>query len=115
MPVAGVVLVEGAVGAVVVAWVWVTTEVEVKVVVAMRGRDVILDTFGVASGVSCIAKRRSLSSGSAGFSESEPEVVGSGVDVMLLRAEYGQTLAKGIRLLGKSTGSYGKPETTRVH
>jgi len=24
---------------------------------------------------------------------------------MLLRAEYGQTLAKGIRLLGKSTGA----------
>src|SRR5882672_9896743 len=30
-----------------------------------------------------------------------------------LRAEYGQTLAKGVRLLGKSTGSYGEPETTR--
>ena len=80
VPVAGAVLIEGVVGAVVVVWVWVTTEVEVKVVVAMRGRDVILDTFGVASGVSCIAKRRSSSSGSAGFSESEPEVVGSGVD-----------------------------------
>src|SRR5712675_1374996 len=35
-------------------------------------------------------------------------------DVTLLRVEYGQTLAKGVRLLGKSTGSYGKPETTRV-
>ena len=34
--------------------------------------------------------------------------------VMLLRAEYGQMLAKGFRLLGKLTGSYGKPETTRV-
>ena len=34
--------------------------------------------------------------------------------VTLLRAEYGQTLAKGVRLLGKSTGSYGKPKTTRV-
>src|SRR5712671_2535223 len=27
----------------------------------------------------------------------------------------GQTLAKGVRLLGKLTGSYGKPEITRVH
>src|SRR5712671_1653107 len=33
--------------------------------------------------------------------------------VMLLRAEYGQMLAKGVRLLGKLTGSYGEPETTR--
>src|SRR5882757_11045545 len=34
--------------------------------------------------------------------------------VTLLWAEYSQTLAKEVRLLGKSTGSYGKPETTRV-
>jgi len=80
VPVAGAVLIEGAVGAVAVVWVWVTAEVEAKVVVAMRGKDVILDTFGVASGVNRIAKRRSSSSGSAGFSESEPEVVGSGVE-----------------------------------
>jgi len=33
--------------------------------------------------------------------------------VTLLRAFNGQTLAKGVRLLGKSTGSYGEPEITR--
>ena len=33
--------------------------------------------------------------------------------VTLLRAEYGQMLAKGVRLLDKSTGSYGEPKMTR--
>jgi len=34
--------------------------------------------------------------------------------VTLLQAEYGQTLAKAVQLLGKLTGSYGEPETTRA-
>jgi len=33
--------------------------------------------------------------------------------VTLLQAFNGQTLAKGVRLLGKSTGSYGEPEISR--
>src|SRR5712671_2675836 len=41
-------------------------------------------------------------------------IIRENLPVTLLWAEYGQTLAKEVRLLGKSTGSYGKPETTRV-
>src|SRR5712671_249519 len=38
----------------------------------------------------------------------------TGTSVMLLRVFKGQTLAKRVRLLGKSTESYGKPAMTRV-
>ena len=58
-----------------------TAEVEARVVVAIRGRGATLSMFGVASGVSHIARRRSSSSRSAGFSEPDSEVVDSGVDV----------------------------------
>jgi len=102
VPVAGAVLVKGAASMVVAVWVWVMTEVEARVVAAIRGKDAILDMFGVASGVSCISKRRSLSSGSAGFSESEPEVAGSGVDAVC-SAGSGSMTSGSVNVVGIGT------------